>query len=147
MGGIWGDIAGVLHVGICIVALLAAAAYWKFHLWWATGFGRARMGLLLSLAALTGSQSLVFWAGVDYDFNSILDDTVVAVILASTTGVLATASYMLYRTCALNFGRVRHPADAAGLGREHLRRTPLATREEIEKLIACWDEMHGSGCG
>lgn len=141
MGRTYADIILVTQGAIFTVSLIAAAAYWKWHLWWKTGFGRTRMLLLLSIAVLTLIPLLHYWTGVDLDFNSAADDVVGGTDIAATLGVLGTVSYMLVRIVALNLRRVRNPDDATDEGRRHLQRTPWATHAETEKLLACWDEM------
>lgn len=134
-----------LRDAILAVSLLAMLAYTRWHFWWKSGFGRARMAAVLSVSALTVTQLIRYWTGTDYDFSSKADDAIAAVELAALTGVLVWLSYMLFRIIQHNVHRVRDPADASEQARRHLAQTPHATREEIEKLIACWDEVHGGG--
>ena len=142
MGRIFADVLASGRAAIFAVSLLAALAYTKWHYWWRTGFGRTRMALLLSISALTLTSLLHSWTGVDFDFNSTADYVIAAVDVAATAGVLAAVTYMLIRIITLNVRRVRHPARAADQGRRHLERTPWASAPDIEKLLACWDEIH-----
>jgi hypothetical protein len=125
---------------IFVTALITAAAYARWHYWWRTGFGRARMILLLSVAALTTEPALRHWtgAGAGATANHILN----GIALAANTGVLISLLYLLCLLAWKNIQRVRRPADRAEEGRRYLKRTPWATDEEIGKMIACWDEAH-----
>lgn len=134
MGRILTDATAGGRDAIFVVSLLAALAYTKWHFWWRTGWGLTRMVLLLSLAALQLDHVLLQLEGSS--------ETVAWIGITATTGVLIAVTYMLFRIIAFNINRVRDPAAAIMQGRKHIERTPGASREEIEKLLAHWDETH-----
>lgn len=139
---IFNDTTDILRIAIFSSALIAMISYGKWHFWWRSGFGRALMAALLSIAVLSLVQLLHVWPGVDGDFNSVADDAAAGFEIAALAGVLTWVSYTLFRVAATSLRRARHPGEAADQGRRHLERTPQATREDIEKLLACWDETH-----
>lgn len=140
---IFADVLTELRDAVFIVSLLTAAAYARWHLWQRTGWGRTRMMLLLSLAALTLETALRSWTSIRIREGSAGDHILSGINLAATAGVLITVTYMLCRIVSATLHRVRHPGDADARARRYLARTPGATREDIEKLTACWDETHG----
>jgi hypothetical protein len=135
----------VINDGIFIAALLAAIAYARWHYWWKTGFGRGRMSLILSIAAIMLEPAARSWA--DLRPGSLPDKFLNWAGFAGRAAVLLWMAYFVYSIVTLNIRHALHPGDAASLGRRHLERTPWASREQIEKLTACWDEIHGGRRG
>jgi len=125
-----------------ILAVLTAAAYARWHYWWRTGFGRVRMAMLAAFAGLTLERAVHEWTALSY--RSAPDHALDLIRLSSAFLATAALLWMLCSIISLNIRRVRNPGFAADRGRHHLERTPWATQEEIGKLIASWDEMHGN---
>ena len=142
MGRILTDTMTSGRDAIFVVSLLAVLAYTKWHYWWRTGWGLTRMSLLLSLAALELDHVLIQVTRIDADFDSIGDDTVSWLGVIAIAGVLASLAYMLCRIVTFNLRRVRDPYFTVMQGRQHIERTPGADRDEIEKLVSRWDEIH-----
>lgn len=65
--------------------------------------------------------------------------------MAGTIGILLCVLYLAYVITGKNITRIRHPPAAAEQARQHLERTPWATQQDIEKLMACWEETHSPG--
>jgi hypothetical protein len=124
--------------GIFIVSLLTAAAYAKWHLWRQTGYGRSRMLLLLSLAAITLEPAIRPLIGPHP--GDMTDSILMWVGLTAQLGVLISVAHMLTRLVWINVRRHQHPRDAASHARQHIRHTPWATQEMIDKLLACYNE-------
>lgn len=126
----------------CGLAVLAAITYARWHYWWKSGFGRARMAAVAAFAGLTLEQAVRGWAALSYRSTP---DRVIDLIRTSSAFLAAAA--LLYMTCtiiALNIRRTRKPGFVAEAGRLHLKQTPWASDEEIGKLTATWDEMHSN---
>ncbi len=123
-----------------ILAVLATTAYGRWHYWWRTGFGRARMAVIAAFAGLTLEHATRGWVALQ--LGSVPDHVLDVTGVASAALASAALAYMLFSIISLNIRRVRNPDFTASRSRRHLERTPWAAEKDIEKLLACWDEMH-----
>jgi hypothetical protein len=137
------DIADRIAFTSCfILAVLTMIAYARWHFWWRSGFGRARMAIIVAFAGLTAEHAARGW--ITLQLNSIPDHVLDIIRLASAALASAALLYLLYGIISINIRRVRDPGFAASQARRHLELTPWATDEDIAKLLAAWDEMHGN---
>jgi hypothetical protein len=133
--------AGTIAFSCCfILAVLTTAAYGRWHYWWRTGFGRARMAMIVAFAGITLERAVRSWTSLQV--NSTPDHVMDAIRTASAALAAGTLAYLLGSIISMNIRRARTPDFAADRGRRHLERTPWASDEDIGKLIAAWDEMH-----
>lgn len=144
MGRVITDATASGRDAILITSLLAALAYARWHFWWRTGFGRTRMILLLSIAALTMEPAMRNLIRTTGKPGSTAYWTMAWIQVTATAGVLTAVAYMLIRITGCSIRQARDPELGYRQGRRHLEQTPGATQQEIEKLTACWDEMHPS---
>jgi hypothetical protein len=126
-----------------ILAVLATIAYGRWHYWWRSGSGRARMAMMVAFAGITLERAARDW--ITFQYHSIPDHVVDMIKLSSAALASAALAYLLVTMITLNIQRVRAPGFAADRGRRYLEQTPWASDEKIGKLIAAWDEMHSSG--
>lgn len=137
---VYADADKIAFTCCCALAILAMIAYGKWHYWWKTGFSRARMAFMTAFAGLTLEHAIRNWAALST--TSTLDHTLDGIRLGSAVLASIALGYLMISIIAMNIRRAREPGFAASQGRRHLERTPGASKEEIEKLLACWDESH-----
>lgn len=135
----YSDADKIVFTCCCTLAILAMLAYGRWHYWWKTGFSRARMAMMISFAGLTLEHAIRDW-NPTLSTTSTLDHVLDGTRLGSAMLASAALGYLLISVITINIRRVREPGFAASQGRRHIERTPGASREEVEKLLACWDE-------
>jgi hypothetical protein len=123
-----------------ILAVLTTATYGRWHYWWKTGFGRARMAMIAAFAGITLEHAVRSWTYLQP--RSIPDHALDVIRLSSAALASVALAYLLVSTITLNIQRVRDPGFAAEQGRLHIGRTPWATEQEIHRMTTFWDEMH-----